>query len=423
MWPRPRADLITRWIRRARWWTARSSPVSDREFHDALFAAQRYDPFTPSYPGYLTIRRFAELAAARLGASGRVADVGCGPGEITCELARRLPGVRFSGFDHSASAVERAREHAARLELSNISFDVADAASLTLARDVEAVVMFDAFHHLTDPAAFVSRHDYVARWVLLEPAGDPLGRWTWDVEFDWLPLELDKVRQRYEAELSTVSAEPPPPGPDVPSPDDAAVERRYTIEDFERFFSGCGLSVQGTVAGLLAYPEGAYRQSPGRDAFGDFAYELLRRADDALHADNRDLGARHWCITAQRGSAERPRRRVRRSGPPTAPARVQGQYDVEYLDSTGPAVLAPGVEVRYRVRLANRGWQTWRSDGTPPFLVSYHWLDDRGQMLVRDGLRSPFPHAVAPGETVDVAVRVTAPEDAGRYVLQFDLIH
>src|SRR4051812_22493413 len=199
MSPHLRADALTRWIRRARWRMARSSPGSDREFHDALFSAQTYDPFTPSYPGYLTIRRFADLAAARLGTSRVVADVGCGPGEITCELARRLPAVSFSGFDHSASAVGRARAHAQRLQLTNVSFEVADAGMLVLEREVDAIVMFDAFHHLVDPAAFIARQRHVPRWILIEPAGDSLGRWHWDVDLDWLVSELDKVRQRFQA--------------------------------------------------------------------------------------------------------------------------------------------------------------------------------------------------------------------------------
>ena len=66
---------------------------ADREFHDALFSPQQYDPFTFAYPGYLTIRRFADLAAERLTGVRRAADLGCGPGEITCELARRHPAL------------------------------------------------------------------------------------------------------------------------------------------------------------------------------------------------------------------------------------------------------------------------------------------------------------------------------------------
>ena len=49
---------------------------ADREFHDALFSPQQYDPFTFAYPGYLTIRRFADLAAERLTGVRRAADLG-----------------------------------------------------------------------------------------------------------------------------------------------------------------------------------------------------------------------------------------------------------------------------------------------------------------------------------------------------------
>ena len=48
---------LARRVRRSlnrRWSTA-----SDREFHDALFSASQHDPFNRSYPGYVTIRRFA----------------------------------------------------------------------------------------------------------------------------------------------------------------------------------------------------------------------------------------------------------------------------------------------------------------------------------------------------------------------------
>ena len=46
--------------RRIRWALRKWSPSADREFHDALFSAQRYDPLSFAYPGYVTIRRFAD---------------------------------------------------------------------------------------------------------------------------------------------------------------------------------------------------------------------------------------------------------------------------------------------------------------------------------------------------------------------------
>ena len=417
------AGSITRWLRGARWRASRASPALDRQFHDALFAAQAYDPFTPSYPGYVTIRRFADLAAARLGGVAVAADVGCGPGEITCELARRLPHVHFAGYDHSASAIERARTHAARLHLANVSFTVADAARLTLDANVEAVLLFDAFHHLTEPEAFLARQVHVSRWLLIEPAGDRLGRWRWEVDFDWVVFELDKVRQRFEAMASRVLPESRPASPVVPSPDDAAVERRYALEDFERFFTGFGVSVQGTVAGLMSYPPDPYSRSAERDRFGEFAYELLREADACLRAQDRDLGARHWFICAERGATGQSRRPARAEPAAAGGPAVQGRYDLEYMSCQGPDAIAPDAAVHFALHIRNNGWDTWRSDTQPPVLVSYHWLDRAGKTVVRDGVRSSLPQPLQPGESTIVHVTVMAPSQAGRYLLQFDLVH
>ena len=141
--------------RRLRWKLHRWSAREDRAFHDALFSSQKYDPFTFAYPGYVTIRRFAELASRRLTGVRHALDLGCGPGEITCELARMHPDLQFTGIDHSDAAIARAREHIARLGLQNITFLTGDIAHHTTNTPADIVLMFDSFHHLLEPAAFV----------------------------------------------------------------------------------------------------------------------------------------------------------------------------------------------------------------------------------------------------------------------------
>ena len=70
------------------------------------------------------------------------------------------------------------------------------------------------------------------------------------------------------------------------------------------------------------------------------------------------------------------------------------------------------------LRLANAGSATWRRR----VLLSCHWLDDRGNAIVWDGPRTPLPHDVPPGEEVEVAASVRAPQPPGRYRLAFDLV-
>jgi hypothetical protein len=66
----------------------------------------------------------------------------------------------------------------------------------------------------------------------------------------------------------------------------------------------------------------------------------------------------------------------------------------------------------------NAGAAAWRED----VLASYHWLDERGNAIVWDGLRTPLPRVVPPGERVELAVAVRAPIPPGRYRFALDLV-
>lgn len=89
------------------------------------------------------------------------------------------------------------------------------------------------------------------------------------------------------------------------------------------------------------------------------------------------------------------------------------------------STLAPqraGARSTARVVLENRGGATWRSRGDGGLRLAYHWLDPLGNAIDWDGLRTAFPHPVAPGETIALDVTVEAPRPPGRYVLSFDLV-
>jgi len=81
-----------------------------------------------------------------------------------------------------------------------------------------------------------------------------------------------------------------------------------------------------------------------------------------------------------------------------------------------------GVAGSARLRLENAGTARWRSRGREGVQLSYHWLDPLGNAIVWDGPRTPFPHAIQPGETVEVEVVVVAPRPPGSYRLAFDLV-
>ena len=70
---------------------------------------------------------------------------------------------------------------------------------------------------------------------------------------------------------------------------------------------------------------------------------------------------------------------------------------------------------RARVAVENAGSAPWRG-----LNISYHWLDDRSNPIVWDGLR--FDVDAQPGERVERELDVRGPIPPGRYRLAFDLV-
>lgn len=94
------------------------------------------------------MRRFPDLPD-----QGWLADLGCGPGDITIRLARRLPGWSVTGLDAGANMLQRAMERlVAEPAASNVTFRHAYLPDPTLPlRAWNAVVSNSLLHHLPEP--------------------------------------------------------------------------------------------------------------------------------------------------------------------------------------------------------------------------------------------------------------------------------
>lgn len=70
------------------------------------------------------------------------------------------------------------------------------------------------------------------------------------------------------------------------------------------------------------------------------------------------------------------------------------------------------------VSLSNKSQEIWHGYGDHPVLLSYHWKKQDGSYLVYDGVRTELQNGeLAPGNTVDEKLRVTAPSEKGTYQL------
>ena len=87
--------------------------------------------------------------------------------------------------------------------------------------------------------------------------------------------------------------------------------------------------------------------------------------------------------------------------------------------------IVPGETRPLYVRVHNRGtaiWP-WGLEQDPEIRVSYHWLTGAGAVVEPEGLRSPLPCRLGPGESTIVPTWVEAPKEPGEYVLELDLVH
>lgn len=85
-----------------------------------------------------------------------VLDLGCGQGRALIAMAQAFPNSRFNGYDFSASGIAAGRAEAKRLGLTNIRFEIQDAARLDEVGRYDLICTFDAIHDQKDPAAVLA---------------------------------------------------------------------------------------------------------------------------------------------------------------------------------------------------------------------------------------------------------------------------
>ncbi|MDP8970192.1 MAG: methyltransferase domain-containing protein [Actinomycetota bacterium] len=96
-----------------------------------------------------TIIPLAPGLPERLQAGIDVVDVGCGQGHAINLLAQAFPASRFTGIDISEEGIAAGRTDAAERGLTNVRFEVQDAAALEGSYDV--VFAYDVIHDLARP--------------------------------------------------------------------------------------------------------------------------------------------------------------------------------------------------------------------------------------------------------------------------------
>lgn len=148
---------------------------------------------------------------ARLGIdSGRLLDVGCGPGNIALKIAKRFPQIQVVGVDFSLNMIHAAGAAATAQQLSGrTAFFAGDANRLSFPdQSFDFVLSNSVLHHLHDPLAMLNEMARVVKpggIVLLRDLRRP-NRLTFPLHVRWhgrhysglmKKLYTDSVRAAY----------------------------------------------------------------------------------------------------------------------------------------------------------------------------------------------------------------------------------
>lgn len=102
------------------------------------------------------------VETAAIGGADRVLDVACGPGLLTCAVARVAREV--TGIDIVPAMIERARLQQAHVDLANLTWQVGDARALPFPdASFDRVLTRFSFHHLEEPARVLREMARVCR--------------------------------------------------------------------------------------------------------------------------------------------------------------------------------------------------------------------------------------------------------------------
>jgi SAM-dependent methyltransferase len=150
-----------------------------------------------------TVENSAAYLVERLTPGTTILDIGCGPGTITVDMARRVAPARVVGIDTSGDVIEQARTGGS--DVDNVEFHVGDIYALDIQDTFDIVHTHQLLHHVPDPVEALR----VMRRVCT-PGGIVAARESDYGAFRWYPdeLALDRWLTLYQAIARRNGGEP-----------------------------------------------------------------------------------------------------------------------------------------------------------------------------------------------------------------------
>jgi len=101
-------------------------------------------------------------------------------------------------------------------------------------------------------------------------------------------------------------------------------------------------------------------------------------------------------------------------------------FKAEISTLNAPAAIKAKSEAFIKVKVKNASRYFWSAstskDSVNSIFIAYHWLDNRGNMLVKSGRVTSLPADLETGQEVVFDAKILAPDTPGQYILEFDML-
>lgn len=127
--------------------------IPEPELMDSVAQVNAYASADFSEPNRLFVDVLLEHQGNHLPPTGRLVDLGCGPGDICVLLARAMPGWHLTGLDAGPNMLARARQRVQAESLSEqVDFELARLPDDSLTPgSYDLVISNSLLHHLPNP--------------------------------------------------------------------------------------------------------------------------------------------------------------------------------------------------------------------------------------------------------------------------------
>ncbi|GAG73795.1 unnamed protein product, partial [marine sediment metagenome] len=100
-------------------------------------------------------------------------------------------------------------------------------------------------------------------------------------------------------------------------------------------------------------------------------------------------------------------------------------YAVKFISDNIPGIMKKDKIYTINLKIQNISkflWQNEKDNPNYPIRIGYRWIDEKGETLPLEGIRTSLPKTIKPDEILETEVNIKSPRKVGKYFLKIDLV-